>query len=318
MSNKKKEHKHGILGVLIFYTILVLILLCTFIPRLIQEEEGIEMQFGTLASQTATQAPKQTVSPTPPPSVSKPKPPTTPQAQAPVATKPQQNNEKLVTQDFEESLALKKKEEERKKKQKAQEAAKQREQEAIDKKAREEAKEKEEAERKEKEKAEQKAREEAERKAKEEAERKEREAKLAAIRQQTDNAFANSGTQNDAGNQPGNASNTAGSGGSPNTHGNTLGTGTGKSGYKLGGRNLIGHLPEPSKNFQEAGIVVVQIEVSREGIVTKATPTLKGSTTQNQQLWRAAKEAALKARFNKAPDAAALQTGSITYHFILN
>jgi hypothetical protein len=51
--------------------------------------------------------------------------------------------------------------------------------------------------------------------------------------------------------------------------------------------------------------------------VTYARAGVKGSTTNDENLIKAAQEAALKAKFDSKSDAAFTQTGTITYHFIL-
>ncbi len=104
-------------------------------------------------------------------------------------------------------------------------------------------------------------------------------------------------------------------------HGSGLGdsgTGTGDKGisYQLGGRGFT-RLEKPRYDFQEEGKVVVEVSVDRSGKVIQATPGIKGSTTLNEDLLKAAKEAALKATFNSKPDAPAIQKGTITYNFLL-
>ena len=98
----------------------------------------------------------------------------------------------------------------------------------------------------------------------------------------------------------------------------TSGTGTGSSGpsFQLEGRGNQ-KLPEPKYEYQEEGRVVVEVSVDRSGKVIQATPGMKGSTTLNGDLLKAAKEAALKATFNPKQDAPAVQKGTITYNFIL-
>lgn len=88
--------------------------------------------------------------------------------------------------------------------------------------------------------------------------------------------------------------------------------------FGLSERNLLGSLPRPEYNIDEEGIVIVEITVNRYGVVTKAEPLLRGTTTNNTDLLRAACEAALKARFNKNSDAPSSQKGTITYHFKIN
>ncbi|HSH50943.1 MAG TPA: TonB family protein [Bacteroidales bacterium] len=86
--------------------------------------------------------------------------------------------------------------------------------------------------------------------------------------------------------------------------------------YSLEGRNPES-LPKPEYNYQIEGKVVVEITVNREGKVTDAIPGSKGSTTMEGPLLAAAKKAALKAKFDRKPDAPAYQKGTITYYFRL-
>jgi colicin import membrane protein len=100
----------------------------------------------------------------------------------------------------------------------------------------------------------------------------------------------------------------------------TSGTGTGAGGkgisYDLGGRG-VQNLPSPNYVFQEDGKVVVEVSVDRSGKVVQATAGIKGSTTLNDNLIRAAKEAAMHATFQVKQDAPAIQKGTITYNFKL-
>ncbi|HKL07733.1 MAG TPA: TonB family protein [Bacteroidales bacterium] len=86
--------------------------------------------------------------------------------------------------------------------------------------------------------------------------------------------------------------------------------------YSLDGRNPES-LPKPEYNYQMEGKVVVEITVNRDGDVTDANPGVKGSTTLEATLLAAAKKAALKAKFDRKPDAPAFQKGTITYYFRL-
>ena len=89
----------------------------------------------------------------------------------------------------------------------------------------------------------------------------------------------------------------------------------GKSNAHLEGRSLIGSLPKPEYNQQDEGKVVVMIKVDQYGNVTDAV--VIEATVTNKVLWQSARNAALKAHFEKAADAPAVQTGTITYIFKL-
>jgi outer membrane biosynthesis protein TonB len=91
---------------------------------------------------------------------------------------------------------------------------------------------------------------------------------------------------------------------------------SGNISYSLQGRNPQS-LPKPDYNIQVEGIVVVEVTVNTQGIVTDAVAGVKGSTTLNPYLLKQAKEAALKARFDQKSDAPAYQKGTITYYFKL-
>ncbi len=86
--------------------------------------------------------------------------------------------------------------------------------------------------------------------------------------------------------------------------------------FSLEGRNPES-IPKPEYNSQVSGTIVVRIRVNRDGKVTSAEPGYKGTNTLDKNLREAARKAALKARFNSKADAAYTQTGTITYHFVL-
>jgi colicin import membrane protein len=106
--------------------------------------------------------------------------------------------------------------------------------------------------------------------------------------------------------------------GSPDSDNYSSGLSQGSGGveFSLAGRNPL-FLPKPKYEYQVEGKVVVEIRVDRNGNVTYARAGVKGSTTNEDHLIKAAQEAALKARFDSKSDAAYTQTGTITYHFIL-
>ncbi|NJM14151.1 MAG: hypothetical protein HC896_01085 [Bacteroidales bacterium] len=62
----------------------------------------------------------------------------------------------------------------------------------------------------------------------------------------------------------------------------------------------------------------MEITVDKNGNVTNAVPGVKGSTTLNRYLLSEAKKAAMRSKFDQAPNAPAYQQGTVTYRFILN
>lgn len=98
------------------------------------------------------------------------------------------------------------------------------------------------------------------------------------------------------------------------------GTGKGLDGdgnYLLGGRKAI-NKEKFVQDCNEAGTVVVSIEVDRTGKVISATPGVKGTTNNSKCLLEPAKRAALATRFNKDSNAPVKQIGKIIYRFSLS
>jgi TonB family protein len=120
--------------------------------------------------------------------------------------------------------------------------------------------------------------------------------------------------QGETGN-PGNQGNPDGSTESNSQVGGPIGGGDGIS-FSLDGRSRLS-LPYPAYPKQKDGKVVVEVTVDRNGNVTKATGGVKGSTTNDIDLVKAAERAALQAKFNVKSDAPAEQRGTITYVFRL-
>ena len=94
--------------------------------------------------------------------------------------------------------------------------------------------------------------------------------------------------------------------------------GSGSGGdYSLGGRNAISK-PKRKPDCEEEGVVVVSIEVDRNGRVVKAVPGVKGTTNSAPCLLKPAKELALKTKWNADGNAPSKQKGKITYRFSLS
>lgn len=83
----------------------------------------------------------------------------------------------------------------------------------------------------------------------------------------------------------------------------------------LDGRTYLGTLPQAVSKNSASGVVVVTIWVDPYGNVTKAEAGAEGTKTNSDDLWNAAREAAMKTRFNQKADAPALQQGSMIYIF---
>lgn len=79
----------------------------------------------------------------------------------------------------------------------------------------------------------------------------------------------------------------------------------------------MGSLPLPSYDVQKSGKVVVRIQVDQEGNVTSAIAGDTGTTVTDQSLFKAAEQAALRAKFNISRNAPISQQGTITYIFNL-
>lgn len=82
----------------------------------------------------------------------------------------------------------------------------------------------------------------------------------------------------------------------------------------LAGRGLVGELPVPDfPDGCRAGKIVIRVSVDSSGRVTSAIYEAKGSTSSSAALISAAKNAALKARFQESR--AMVEGGTITYVF---
>lgn len=101
---------------------------------------------------------------------------------------------------------------------------------------------------------------------------------------------------------------------------NNYGIGTGLDGdgnYLLGGRKVL--IKEKFvQECNEAGTVVVSIEVDRNGKVISAISGVRGTTNNSKCLLEPAKRAALTTKFNSDEKAPAVQIGKIIYRFTLS
>ena len=283
------KHKRGITGTLIFHVGLAILLFFSGLitPLPLPEEEGILLNFGTSPEGEGLNEPSATFQ-TQAVEQAEPIPSET--------TKSEKTKEEILTQDIEEAPAVESDEKtsENLEKEKALE---------------EERKRVEELERQRLEKI--------------ERERIEKQKRIQEITDRTRNALTNNrnNTDNTATGEgettgQGNQGSETGSVNSDNHSSGISGLGDKGISYSLEGRTPQS-LPKPEYNFQAEGIVVVEVTVNQNGNVTKATAGVKGSTTLDNNLLKAAQKAALAAKFDRKPSAAAFQKGTITYHFLL-
>jgi len=95
-------------------------------------------------------------------------------------------------------------------------------------------------------------------------------------------------------------------------------TGSGSGGdYNLAGRKAL-TTPKQQPNCEEEGIVVVEIQVDKAGKVIYARPGAQGTNNSANCLFKAAKEAALKTKWNSDNKAPVNQIGTIIYRFTLS
>ncbi len=191
-------------------------------------------------------------------------------------------SEELLTQDLEEALAIQKNKEK-----------------AAKIKAEKIAKAKAEAERL------------AKQKQQEEEKKKKLDALIGGVKKTNGEETATEGNDNELGNK----GNPKGSIYAPSYFGDP-GTGSGGVGYGLNGRGI------PTKrlykqNCNEAGMVIVRIEVNRNGEVITAIPGVKGTTNTANCLLEPAKKIALSHKWKADPKAPFKQIGFVQVNFNL-
>ena len=304
--NFPSEKKKGIIGTVIFHIILAVILIITgfHTPLPLPEEEGILVNFGTDDTGSGLLEP----------AVSAPMEESSQDESgerqtdnliddlSDAAVSEPQTEETQLTQDFEEAPVVEKKveqpdPEEIRRRQKEAEAERLRQQQIEEERMRKEAKEAE--------------------KIKLEEEQRRRTEIMNRTRNALERANARGSDTSGEGITVGTGNQGVEKGvvGADN-YGVGSGTGTEGISYDLAGRQARS-LPKPAYDIQKEGIVVVEVTVNRNGNVTQAVPGVKGSTTLEEYFLRVAREAAMRAKFDRKPDAPVIQKGTIKYHFIL-
>lgn len=266
------------------------------------EENGITVNFGTMeygSGQVQPMEPIRQQQPEPEEVIEEEVAPPEPEPEPEIAEEAVETEaptEKVLTQDNEESIKIKQQEEARKK---AEEAARKVREEA-ERKKREEAR----IER-EKREAEERARKE------QEAKKAELDAMMGGLNTSEGNAEGSEGDDNRAGDK-----------GQPDgdpyaaTYYGAPGSGSGTGGYGLGGRSLAGRTVV-KQDCNQAGRVVVRIEVDRNGKVISATPGARGTTNSDPCLLEPARKTALSHRWNPDSKAPARQVGFVVVNFKL-
>ena len=197
--------------------------------------------------------------------------------------------EDVATQESEESIKIKKEKE-----------AKRKEQVEADRVAKEKAD------------AERKAKAEAARKKREQEEKKRKLDELMGGLNTSDGTTTGGEGDDKVGGDKGNEN------GDPNADGYYGNGGNGGGGdYQLGNRKALNR-PKPKYECNEEGLVIVAIEVDRNGKVIKATPGVKGSTNTAACLLSQAKIAAMKTTWQADSKAGSKQIGIIKYRFSLS
>ena len=294
-----KEHKRGIISTIVFHIglIVFLIFMGFHIPLPLPGEEGILINFGDSDLGSGDVEPSSSSASKP---VKEVVPPPVEQNQVQETAVAE---EEVITQNIEKTVAVESKKQDKPKEKTPEEI---------------------EAEKKVQQELEKKRIEEKKRLEQEEIERKRKEEEARKAKANADmikNSFG-SGKNNNANNSTGEGNTTYGgnqgqTNGSVDSNNHGVGHGLGSNGnsWSLKGRKNV-ELPKPDNSFQEEGKVVVEIRVNSYGQVISATPGKKGTTIQSLSLYRIAKEAALKAKFDAKPNAPD-QIGTITYVFVL-
>ena len=84
----------------------------------------------------------------------------------------------------------------------------------------------------------------------------------------------------------------------------------------LAGRDVkSGSLSIPEYDFSEDGVVVVSVEVDRNGNVVRASAGIEGTTLKSASLWTKCRKAAQTALFEEEKSAEEIEYGKIVYTF---
>ena len=339
-----EKHKKGIIGTALFHilVLLMLIFLGFFTPLPLPGEEGILVNFGTSDQGfgETEPAPQRRQPDPPPPTRSEPQPTATPPPQpaaTPPVSQPQQAQQEAMTQDYEQTAAIdaaeKRRQEEAERQRQLEEQRRRQQQQEQQRLADAERQRQAEIERQRQAELEKQRQAELERQRQAEAERKrqeEEQRRISEINSRAQGAFcgntSGTGGQGTGTSQSQGATFPGGNQGSPTGDPNAGTYGPGGSGggaqgegisFNLSGRKGVS-LPKPVYPGDDEGVVVVRVTVDKNGNVTAAEPGARGTTISDPRFHAEARQAALKAKFDKNENAPAFQQGTISYRFRLN
>jgi len=117
-------------------------------------------------------------------------------------------------------------------------------------------------------------------------------------------------------NQPGNQGDPDGDPNASSYYGQGVGL-DGDGNYKLGGRKAL-NKTKYVQDCNETGVVVVRIEVNKQGEVIRARAGVQGTSNSSSCLLEPAERAARNTKFNPDSNAPSTQVGFITYEFRLS
>ncbi|CDF80495.1 TonB family protein [Formosa agariphila KMM 3901] len=254
------------------------------------EEYGVAVNFGTTDFGSGNIQPDAPVKSEPVKVNKIPEEVVEPEPVKPAPAEASQVKEEVLTEDNSEAVAIKKQKEA-------------------------EAKAKKDAENKAKAEADAKAKAEAERVAKEEREKAEKKQKLDALIGGVSKSEGTGKGSEGNDNKVGDKGQLDGNPYAPSYFGGS-GSGSGGVGYGLNGRGKA-DFKIVKQDCNESGLVVVEIEVNKQGEVIKAVPGVKGTENNSPCLLEPARKIAMSHRWRPDPNAPTRQVGFVSIDFSL-
>jgi len=102
-------------------------------------------------------------------------------------------------------------------------------------------------------------------------------------------------------------------------NGDPLATNYGEGGSGFGEKPIelrkFTNLVTPQDDGQKTGKIAVRIKINKNGIVTDATPGVKGTTLNDRELWEKCRTAVMGARLTQSDSAPDVQIGVVVFNF---